>query len=403
MSPKVMPKDATDADYAQFYADDIEPLYQKERDRLAAEEYGEWRQSLNRQIQVEMDRRRMHELLADISPYGPTSPHSWLLDSASAAGKGMTLPDVRERLDRFHAAQEKIERFAVGTGTLGGLLPATIEPYVAEAVSYGVRSTAPLAAALLNLPLPPVGMNVAWAKVTTAATVTNQSAENTAMTASADVVVGSATDPLGTIGASLAFSAQSLERSGGWFDRVLGEELGRAFGARLEQQIWAGTGANQQLKGFTVMTGNSSSTVSGQTFPLTVNKIADQYQQVATNLGQTPDLLAIAPRRYSALEMGTGALGLEVNSIVPVGMDLVVSPAAPLTLGGGTEDWLLLIRRDSTPLVAADAPTIEFQQQTASGTSLTFQVIVYGYAALGSSRRPEGVGIVKGLTPPTFT
>jgi len=44
-----------------------------------------------------------------------------------------------------------------------------------------------------------------------------------------------------TIAASLDFSAQSLERSGGWFDSVAGEELGRAYGARLEQQIWAGT------------------------------------------------------------------------------------------------------------------------------------------------------------------
>jgi hypothetical protein len=62
--------------------------------------------------------------------------------------------------------------------------------------------------------------------------------------------------------------------------------------------------------------------VSGQTFPLTVNKIADQFQQVTVNLGEQPDILAIAPRRYGALEMGTGALGPEVNSVVPVGMDL---------------------------------------------------------------------------------
>ena len=101
--------------------------------------------------------------------------------------------------------------------------------------------------------------------------------------------------------------------------------------------------------------------------------------------------------------MGTGALGLEVNSIVPVGMELVVSPAAPLTLGGGTEDWLLLIRRDSTPLVADAAPTLEFQRQGSTGTALQFRWMLYSFAALGISRRPEGVGIVKGLTPPTFT
>jgi hypothetical protein len=341
-------------------------------------------------------------LTSERSPYGEHSEHSWILDSAIGVDNGLTPPDASERLNRARAAAE-LETRAVGSSTLGGLIPAVIEPWVADAVAYGVRSTAPLAAALLRLDLPPVGMSAAWAKVTTPATVTNQTAENAAVTASTDAVVGSATDPLGTIAASLEFSAQSQERSGGWFDRVLGEEMGRAFGARLEQQIWAGTGASGQLKGFTVMTGNSSSTVSGQTFPLTVNKIADQYQQVSTNLGQTPDILAVAPRRYGALEMGTGALGLEVNSIVPVGMELVVSPAAPLTLGGGTEDWLVLIRRDAVPLVADPNPTLEFHRQGSTGTALQFRWLIYAFAALGVSRRPEGVGIVKGLTPPTFT
>jgi hypothetical protein len=79
-------------------------------------------------------------------------------------------------------------------------------------------------------------MNAPWAKTTTAATVTNQTAENAALTASADVAVSSATDPLKTIGAYADFSAQSQELSGGWFDMVIGEELGRAFGARLEAQ-----------------------------------------------------------------------------------------------------------------------------------------------------------------------
>jgi hypothetical protein len=75
-------------------------------------------------------------------------------------------------------------------------------------------------------------MSAAWAKVTTPATVANQTSENTALTASSDSVVASATDALGTIGSYVDFSSQSQEMSGGWFDQVIGEELGRAFGAR---------------------------------------------------------------------------------------------------------------------------------------------------------------------------
>src|SRR5205823_1490325 len=140
------------------------------------------------------------------------------------------------------------------------------------------------------------------------------------------------------------------------------EELGRAYGARLEQQLWAGTGSNQQLKGFTQMTGNSSSTVSGQTMPLFMNKVYDQYQQVATNLGQPPDMIVLAPRRYAMLGAAAAALGLDVEDLLPDFLTPVVSPAAPLTLGGGTEDWAIILRRDAVPLVAED-PSVEFHRE----------------------------------------
>jgi hypothetical protein len=73
-----------------------------------------------------------------------------------------------------------------------------------------------------------------------------------------------------------------MERSGGWADRVLGEELGRAYGARLEQQLWNGAGG-AQLTGLTVMSGTSSSTVAGQTLANQTAKIWAQYDAVATN------------------------------------------------------------------------------------------------------------------------
>jgi hypothetical protein len=113
--------------------------------------------------------------------YGPDSEHSWVRDSALAS---MRVPDVNavDRLARHREAMR--EERAVGTSLLGGIVPATIPPYVAEAVAYGVRSGAPLASALERLDLPPVGVNVAWAKVTTGATVTNQTAENAALTGS---------------------------------------------------------------------------------------------------------------------------------------------------------------------------------------------------------------------------
>jgi len=337
------------------------------------------------------------------SPYGEGSEHSWVRDRASLLTTTSD-PFARERLGRFEHAGGT-ERFAIATSTLGGLVPATIPPWVQEAVAYGVHATAPLSMALEWLDLPPVGQNAAWARVTTGASVLNQSAQNVALTASADVVAASETDALQTIGAFADFSAQSQERSGGWFDRLIGEELGRAYGARLEAQIWNGAGSGGEITGFAVMSGSSSSTVGSQTLTAQVSKIADQFQTVTTNLGTPPDLIAMHHRRYAGLQALTGALGLPAEGVLPGPLreNLVVSPAAPITLGGGSEDWVLVLNRASTPLVADQEPQVEFQRQGPSaGTNLTFRWLIYSYVTLGVSRRPEGVGLVKGLTAPSL-
>jgi len=89
---------------------------------------------------------------------------------------------------------------------------------------------------------------------------------------------------------------------------------------------------------------------------------------------------------------------------MPDNIEIVDSPAAPLTLGGGTEDWIVVMNRAACPLVADDQPQVEFQNQGPSaGINLTFRWLIYAYVALGVTRRPEGVGLVKGATPPTFT
>jgi hypothetical protein len=337
------------------------------------------------------------------SPYGATSEHSWVLDMAAQKLDLNTDPLARERLNRARAAGDREER-AISTSTLGGLLPTSIEPWVSEAVAYGLRSTAPLAAALERLDLPPVGMNAAWAKTTTATTVTNQASQNAALTVSTDPVVGSVTDALQTIGAYVDFSAQTRELSGGWTDMVIGEELGRAFGARLESELWSGTGSSGRFTGFTQMTGNSSSTVAGQTLANITAKINDQFSQVSVNLGSTPDLIAMHPRRYANLAQGTNALGLPFEDSLPDALTIVISPAAPTNLGASTnEDWILVMNRASTPLVRNAQPNLEFQNQGPSaGTNLTFRWLVYSYVTLGVSRRPEGVGLIKGATTPSF-
>ena len=341
------------------------------------------------------------------SPYQPDGEYSWVWDNAMfAVDRGASQPLSRERLAHHREAADKgptVERFSIAS-SLFPWAAAAVPPYVEEALALGVRSGAPLAAALERLDLPPKGTKVSWATVTTPVTVGVQTAENTAGSESDDAV-SSRQDALATIMGYIDFSAQVQELSGGWWDRVAAFELGRAFGAQLEAQIWAGTGASGQMTGFTVMAGASSSTVAGQTLANITAKILDQYQQISANLGAEPDLVALAPRRYGQLQAATAALGLPVENVFPASLRerIVVSPAAPTNLGGGTEDWIVMLNRASTPLVRNLEPTLEFHREgPAAGTNLTFRWIIRAYATLGVHRRPEGVGIVKGATTPTF-
>ena len=356
---------------------------------------------------AEQTNKKLRIALNERSPYGAGSEHSWVLDAAVRSGE-IKDPRAEERLNRCRAVYGGKQQRAISTSTLTFISSAVIPPYVEEAIAYGLRSTAPFALALERLDLPPSGSNVNWSQISTAATITNQTAENAALTASADVAFGSnVKDPLVTIAGYLDFSAQTRDRSGpGVFDVIIGEELGRAFGARLEQQIWAGTGSSGQLVGFTSasLSGNSSSTVSTQTMAGFMSKVADQFQQVSSNLGSPPDLLALAPRRYAQFVAASSALGTHVDGIFPNGVQVVVSPAAPVNLGASTnEDWAVLLNRASTPLVYSGSPNIQWQpQNSGAGTALNVRGIVYSYVALGVSRRPSGIGLIKGGTSVSF-
>jgi hypothetical protein len=146
-------------------------------------------------------KRREKVRLSEISPYRARSPHSWFLGRVAVARVGGDA-HASERLNRHRAWAEKQTR-AVSTSTLSFVSGVVLPPWVAEAVSFGVRSTAPLADALQRIDLPPEGDSASWAKTTTGATVAagSQSAENAAVTASTDPVIGSVEDNLKTLSA----------------------------------------------------------------------------------------------------------------------------------------------------------------------------------------------------------
>lgn len=326
------------------------------------------------------------------SPYGADSPHSFFHDEISAQLRHDATSS--ERLERHRAAPA--EKRAIVSGTLGGVVHNT-PLWISEAIAAAARSQAPLAEALEQIPLPAEGVTVPWSQFGTGSTVTNQTGENVALTASADPAVAIVTDPVATVASYIDYSFQADDRSGGFFDAQIAGDLGSAFGARLEAQLWIGTGANQQVKGFAVATPGVSTTVGAQTLTAALPKIWSCWMQLARLLGSPPDLIAMTPERYAWLWAALDASNLQVKPTLPP-CDIVASPAGPVTLGAGTEDWIVFANRMSVPL-AVNSPTFAVEKMPNTGaTSLAAKLVIHGYVALGTAKRPEGWGLVKGLT-----
>jgi hypothetical protein len=353
--------------------------------------------------QTAVDYRKYAAEIKDDSPYAiDTGTYSFFGDMVAAKHGDAA---AMGRLRHFHNTADQREQFAVSSSTLGGIVPGQLPPFVRDAVAMGLRASAPLVAALEVLPLPETSMNVSWGQVSTPATVGVQSAQNATVPDSPDVVVGLKQDAIVTFTATAEFSAQSQERSGGWLDYVIGYELGHALGTQLETDVWNGSGASGHLKGILQATGPSTEAVAGQTLANHATAIAGQFNAIANNLGVLPDLVALAPRRYAYLQSLTAALGLPVENVFPEAVrdNIIVSPAAPTNLSG-TQDALFLMNRASTPLVRGAAPTLEFHMEGPSigPSTLTWRYLIYEHLTLGVSRRPEGIGIVTGLTAPSL-
>lgn len=83
-------------------------------------------------------------------------------------------------------------------------------------------------------------------------------------------------------------------------------------------------------------------------------------------------------------------------------MQLIASPAAPVTLGASTnQDYIVVLNRQAVPLFIGEV-SIEVQNLGGSATAMKASVIARQYAALGTGRRPQGIALVQGAVAPAF-
>lgn len=331
-------------------------------------------------------------------------------------------PLAAERIAR-HQAYE-VEKYAVATATLGGIVPPQ---YLVDLYAKAARNGRVYADQANGKPLPDQGMSLIVPRVTVGLSAGVQASESATATTS-DPTEVDLTVPVRTIAGYSPVSRQTLERAG-YSDEILFEDLIARYFAALDVQCINGSGASGQLLGVLQTSGVSASTAGTATVAGVWPKIADVIQQINTavgGIGYTADKIVMHPRRWGFFEAALdtqnrplfGIGGQPAMNIVaggnPDGYGLVgymhglpvyTDANIPTNLGAGTNEDRIIV--EASPVVhlwerSDDPVTLSFEQQ--AGTSLQVQLVAYGYAAFTAGRYPAASGVVSGvgLVPPTF-
>ena len=351
--------------------------------------------------------------------YTEHSKHSFFQDLYAAQLKND--PVAQERINKHQ--QHEIEKRAVTSTTLGGIIPAQ---YLVDLYAKASRNGRVFAENVNQQQLPDVGMSVIVPRLTQGLAAAAQTTQNTAVVTQ-DPTETDLTVNVNTIAGYSPVSRQAIERAA-YSDRILFEDLTARYWAQLDTYCISGSGSNNQPLGLLNTSSISSSAASTMTAAGIYPKIADVIQQIAVavgGLGYGATKIFMHPRRWGFFEASldsqnrplivpTGpsfnAMGSDNNPNADVGLvgnmhglNVYVDPNIPTNLGTNTNEDRILVIAD--PVVhlwerAQDPVTLSFEQQ--AGTSLQVQLVCYGYVAFTAGRYPAASGVVTGLTPPSF-
>ena len=330
-------------------------------------------------------------------------------------------PGAAERISR-HQAYE-VEKRAIATGTLGGIIPPQ---YLVSLYAKASRNGRIFADQCNRSdPLPDTGMSLIVPRLTQGTSAAVQATENSALSTQ-DVTEVDLTVPVRTVGGYVPVSRQTLERAS-YSEGILFEDLVARYYAALDVDCLNGSGSSGHMLGLLQTSGVVTSTAGSATMSSVWPKIADVIQQINSNvggLGYMADKVFMHPRRWGWFEAALdsanrpifGINGLpnyapnsagEAAGYGPVGRihGLPVFTDANIPTNFHTDEDAIIVTASQVVHLwerAEDPVTLSFEQQ--AGTSLQVQLIAYGYAAFTAGRYPGASGYVygAGLTAPSF-
>jgi len=375
------------------------------------------------------------------SPYGPGSRWSWFMDKALLAEQeaardagfanigGGVVADPRgaERspapvpiLQAMHgwspegasnrlkaAAQER----AVGTSAT--FVPVDGAPgFVSSRFAIGARNAAVLYPLLPREQI--VAGTVPEIPRLSGATVLGQT-EGAAVSdtdPTSAMVKGRTVTIAGEVDLSMFLFEQAGQASN--LDAAIAQELGSLIALELDRQLIAGSGAGVETQGLVGLSGVTAATYTdaSPTGAELLMALAQLHSQTHTARGRPPSVAILHARRWAWL---VGSVDSSLRPIVepeaydsddvdataagPVGTlatgeRVYATTAVPTTLGGGTEDRVILLIPDDLVVFSRD---VQVKAAIQPGiATLTVKVVAYQYVASVLGRYPAGVGVLSG-------
>jgi len=319
-------------------------------------------------------------------------------------------PDAIGRLER-HQREARLNELAgyetrdVGTGAFTGL---TVPQYLTDQFAPLARAMSPTVQICNRHPLPADGMTMNISRLTTGTGIGAQSSEGDAATeTNADDTMLSV--PVRTYDGFQDISRQAVDRSVG-VDDLIAQDLINAYWTKLDDGIINGDGTLGTHLGIrstaaieSVIYATGTPTAAGL-YP----KLAELISEIQSGVFMGVTHFIAAPRRWwwLASTVSTSRPFLHVSGVATeqagnigateymannrniLGVDVVVDGNIPTTLGGATnEDVILAVTAPQLHLWHDDGPLFIRSDQVL-GSTLQVRVVCYSYSAFTAGRYP---------------
>lgn len=305
-------------------------------------------------------------------------------------------PQAAERLSRHDAQMRDMSTAA----TAGGNFVPPI--YLGELYESVRRNRRVVVEALPKLPLPPSGDTISIPAFTSGGAMGAQQESNAVP--ETDLVSATTSVSVRTYAGQMDVSRQLLDRAeagGQMIDTLIFRELVNAYDASLEADVINGTAAAYKHVGLLQLSNAASVTYTAGTATAsdTYSKIVSAIATVTANYKEAPDTIIMHPRRAAFLmQPGTNVPIFQVGNLTSAvgtvqaglvgtiaGLNVLVTPAMPTTLGTGTdEDRIIVCNLSSLPFM--EGPLNTRVHEGVLSADLEVRLQVWAYSAFASPR-----------------